>query len=70
MLQELGWQDLQRRRRDLRLALLYKVVMGQPENGLVATDDRTKSKNRFQFRAVGSSTQAFRHSVADYHLLI
>ena len=36
MLQELGWQDLQSRRRDLRLALLYKVVMGhvgiQPEN--------------------------------------
>jgi len=41
MLQELGWQDLQSRRRDLRLALLYKVVMGhvgiQPEHvGLVA----------------------------------
>ena len=40
MLQELGWQDLQSRRRDLRLALLYKVVMGhvgiQPEHvGLV-----------------------------------
>ena len=28
MLQELGWQDLQSRRRDLRFALLYKVVMG------------------------------------------
>jgi len=46
MLQELGWQDLQRRRRDLRLALLYKVVIGhvgiQPEHvGLVAADDRT-----------------------------
>ena len=71
MLQELDWQDLQSRRRDLRLALLYKVVMGQPENvGLVAADDRTKAKHRFQFRAVGSSTQAFRHSVADYHLII
>jgi len=69
MLQELGWQDLQRRRRDLRLALLYKVVMGhvgiQPENvGLVAADDRTRAKHRFKFRAVGSSTQAFRHSFA------
>ena len=62
MLQELGWQDLQSRRRDLRLALLYKVVMGhvgiQPENvGLVAADDRTRAKHRFKFCAVGSSTQ-------------
>ena len=50
MLQELGWQDLQSCHRDLRLALLYKVVMGhvgiQPENvGLVATDDRTINLN-------------------------
>ena len=56
MLQELGWQDLQSRRRDLRLALLYKVVMGhvgiQPENvGLVAADDRTRAKHRFKFCA-------------------
>jgi len=52
-------------------AMLYKVVMGhvgrpiQPENvGLVAADDRTRAKHRFKFRAVGSSTQAFRHSFA------
>jgi len=69
MLQELGWQDLQSRRRDLRLALLYKVVMGhvgiQPAHvGLVAADDRTRAKHQFKFRAVGSSTQAFRHSFA------
>jgi len=69
MLQELGWQDLQSRRRDLRLALLYKVVMGHvgilPEHvGLVAADDRTRAKHQFKFRAVGSSTQAFRHSFA------
>ena len=43
---------------DLRLALLYKVVMGhvgiQPEHvGLVAADDRTRAKHRFKFRAVG-----------------
>ena len=45
MLQELGWQDLQSCRRDLRLALLYKVVTGhvgvQPEHvGLVAADNK------------------------------
>jgi len=69
MLQDLGWQDLQSRRTDLRLALLYKVVMGhvgiQPEHvGLVAADDRTRAKHQFKFRAVGCSTQAFRHSFA------
>jgi len=69
MLQKLGWQDLQSRRRDLGLALLYKVFMGhvgiQPEHvGLVAADDRTRAKHQFKFRAVGSSTQAFRHSFA------
>ena len=68
MLQEIGWQDLQSHRRDMRLALLYKVVMGhvgtKPENvGLVAADDRTRAKHRFKFRAVSSSTQAFRHSL-------
>jgi len=37
----------------------------QPENvGLVAADDRTRAKHRFKFRAIGSSTQAFRHSFA------
>ena len=35
----------------------------QPEHvGLVAADDRTRAKHQFKFRAVGSSTQAFRHS--------
>ena len=61
VLHELGW-------RDLRLALLYKVVMGhgiKPEHvGLVAADDRTRAKHQFKFRAVDSSTQAFRHSFA------
>ena len=53
----------------LRLALLYKVVMGQlgnqPEHvGLVATDDRTRAKHQFKFCVVSSSTQASRHSFA------
>jgi len=68
MLQELGWQDMQSRRRDLRLALLYKVVMGhvgiQPKHvGLVAADDRTRAKHQFKFCAVGSSTPAFCHTL-------
>ena len=80
MLQELGWQDLQSCRRDLRLAWLYKVVMGhvgiRPEHvGLVAADDRNRAKHLFKFRAVGSSAQWFRHSfavrtVGDWNLLL
>jgi len=69
MLQELGWQDLQSLRRDLRLALVYKVVTGhvgiQPEHvGLVAADNRTRVEHQVKFHAVGSSTQAFRHLFA------
>ena len=60
---------MQSRRRDLRLALLCKVVTGhvdtQPEHvGLVAADNSTRTEHQFKFRAVGSSTQAFRHSFA------
>jgi len=64
MLQELGWQDLQSCRRDLRLTLLYKVVTGhvgiQPEHvGLVAADNRTRVEHQLKFCALGSSTQAY-----------
>ena len=45
MLHDLGWRDLSDRRRDLRLALLYKVVtghvaVGPDHTGLVAADGR------------------------------
>ena len=60
---------MQSRCKDLRLALLYKVVMGhvgiQPEHvGLVAADDRTTAKHQFKLHDVGSSTQALHHSFA------
>ena len=46
MLHDLGWRDLSDRRRDLRLALLYKVVtghvaVGPDQIGLVAAENRT-----------------------------
>ena len=49
------------RRRDLRLALLYKVVTGHvavsPDQiGLVAADNRTRANHRFKFRAIGASS--------------
>jgi len=47
MLHDLGWRDLSDRRRDLRVALLYKVVtghvaVGPDQIGLVAADNRTR----------------------------
>ena len=58
MLHDLGWCDLKDRRRDLRLALLYKIVTGHvainPDQiGLVAADNRTRANHRYKFRAIG-----------------
>jgi len=52
MLHDLGWCDLKDRRRDFRLALLYKIVTGHVainphQIGLVAADNRTRA-NRIQ----------------------
>ena len=69
MLWDLGWQDLKHPRRDLRLALLYKIVTGHVEItpqdiGLIKADGRTRVKHRFKFRAMGAKTNAYRHSFA------
>ena len=73
MLHDLGWRDLSDRRRDLRLALLYKVVtghlaghlaVGPDQIGLVAADNRTRANDWFKFRAVGASSSGLRSSFA------
>jgi len=58
MLHDLGWRDLKDRPRDLRLALLYKIVTGHvvvsPDQiVLVAADNRTRVNHRYKFRAIG-----------------
>ena len=58
MLDDLGWGDVKDRRRDLRLALLYKIVTGHvainPDQiGMVAADNRTRVNHRYKFRARG-----------------
>jgi len=65
----LGWCDLKDRRRDLRLALLYKIVTGHvainPDQiGLVAADNRTRANHRYKFRAIGASSTGLRYSFA------
>ena len=60
--------------RDLRLALLYKVVTGHvavvPDQiGLVAADNRTRANHRFKFRAIGASSSGnwpFRSSALSF----
>jgi len=57
MLHDLGWCDLKDRRRDLRLALLYKIVtrhvsINPDQSGLVAADNRTRANYRYKFRAI------------------
>ena len=69
MLWDLGWQDLKHRRRDLRLALLYKIVTGHVEItpqdiGLTKADGLTRANHRFKFQAMGANTNAYRHSFA------
>jgi len=55
MLHDLGWRDLKDRRRDLRLALLCKIVTGHvainPDQiGLVAADNRTRANSQIQIQ--------------------
>ena len=67
MLHDLGWCDLKDRRRDLRMALLYKIVTGhvaiKPDQiGLVAADNSTKANHRYKFRAIGASSTGLCYS--------
>ena len=59
--------ELNDRRRDLRLALLYKIVTGHvainPDQiCLVAADNRTRANHRYKFRAIGASSTGLRYS--------
>ena len=69
MLKDLKWDELKHRRRDLRLALMFKIVKGHvgvtPDHiGLVEADKRTRANHRHKFRALGSSSTAMRQSFA------
>ena len=69
MLYDLGWCDLKDRRRELRLALLYKNVTGHvainPDQiGFVAADNRTRANHRYKFRAIGASSTGLHYSFA------
>ena len=69
MLQELGLKDLKDRRRDLRLALLFKVIQGHvgmsPEDiGLEPADGWTRANHKHKFRTRGARTKSYKFSFA------
>ena len=67
MLAQIGLTNLERRRRDLRLALLFKIIHGHvavsaDDLGLEKADSRTRSNHRHKFRTLASSTNILRYS--------
>ena len=61
MLKTLGWKNLEARRRDSRLNLMYNIThnitaVSAEELGMVAADGRTKANHHFKFRAMGAVT--------------
>ena len=67
MLSELGWKDLASRRRDLRLALMYKVVhdhIAVPVDQLNLTkqDSRTRASHGYTFRTQRANTNEYLNS--------
>ena len=61
MLNTLGWKNLEARRRDSILNLMYNIThnitaVSAEEHGMVAADGRTKANHHFKFRAMGAVT--------------
>ena len=73
MLQDLGLHQLKDRRREFRLALMFKVFHGHAgvdatSIGLTPADGRTRAKHKYKFRVldhtVGTNTSSFKFSFA------
>ena len=79
MIRDLGWQDLASRRKDLRLALLFKVVNGHTavtvsDLELSTADSRTRRNHPFKFSTKRASSKEFnnffpRNTVTDWNNL-
>ena len=83
MIKDLGWRDLDLRRRDIGLALLYKIVNPSDKDkyavtvedlDLVKADSRTRSNHPWKFKQVSCKTPAFRNffplnTIADWNQL-
>ena len=61
MFNALGWRNLEARRRDAILQLMYNIpnnntAVSAEELGMVAADGRTKATHHFTFQAIGAVT--------------
>ena len=67
MMKDLGWESLEYRRRNIRLALLGKIVGGQAavptDDILIKADTRTRAKHPYKFRHIPAKTTAFKNSL-------
>ena len=74
MLAELGWKQLEDRRKDLRLALLYKIVHGHvavPVDALKleAPDPRTREKHNYTYKHLTPHTDPYKHFFPEWNSL-
>ena len=78
MMQGLGWQKLENRRREARLVLLYKVVHGLvaiPHKGHIEKNkSKTRAKNTQRLKVYAPKTDIFKFSffprtIKDWNLL-
>ena len=62
MLQELGWQSLEKRRLDARLILMYKIIHGLAavlHAFLIPGDGRTRALHGKKFRRIRTSSTVY-----------
>ena len=61
MLQDLQWQPLKERRREIKLTLLFQIVQGKtaiPVDGILTrADARTRSQHDYKFRHISANTK-------------
>ena len=66
MLQDLGWQDLASRRRNIRLALFYKIVhhlVAVPTDDLlIKADSRLRAHHKHKFQTIRTNSDAYKFS--------
>ena len=66
MIKTLGWSSLANRRRELRLALMYKVVFSlvaaPAEHRLVPADNRTRANNNYKYQQISTRTNNYKYS--------
>ena len=66
MLQDLQWQPLKERRREIRLTLLFRLVHGKiaipVDDVLTRADARTRSQHDYKFCHISANTQQYKNS--------